>query len=344
MKVRPKRILEHILFWSVHTLLLTLYGGFYDRDFLTSALYHLSNLPFTILLTYIFVYSILPLYFRRQYLPFAALSILAVVATILLKRLLLAWVTFSWLYMGKDYTFSFFSEYQMMGHFVQLAATVAIVAGLKYFRDWQRARDKVEALSAEKRAAELSFLKAQVHPHFLFNTLNSIYYEVLRKSEIAPDLIIRLSDMLRFTLYECKDAQIPIAKEIALIENYIALEQHRYGDRLQVDLKVTGATTQLIPPLILFSLVENAFKHGTSENIGTSHIIITLDIRPDRVHMQVENPIANPMQPDILGASKGIGMRNITQQLDLLFDNHYTLKTESRQDRYISTLEIPTHL
>lgn len=336
-----RRVLEHVAFWCLHWLLLSLYGGLYDLDFATTALYNLTHLPLTILLTYLCVYRILPLYFHGRVLLFVACSVLAFTSTILLKRLSTQYIQFPWLYTGTDYTFTFFNWYRIVGHWVQLAATVGIVAGLKHYRDWQRTKDRVEALSAEKREAELSFLKAQVHPHFLFNTLNSIYYEVLRKSDVAPDLIIRLCDILRFTLYECKDEHIPIAQEIALIENYVALEQRRYGDRLRVTLSVQGATSEMIPPLICFSLVENAFKHGTSENKDRSHIQILIHVDAERLRLEVQNPVAAAHQEDVLGASKGIGMENITHQLELIFGHRYSLRNESRGETFYSILEIP---
>jgi two-component system, LytTR family, sensor kinase len=336
-----RRPIEHLLFWILYWLLLSLYGGLYDSSFAKTGLYILTDMPFLIVLTYLFVYGILPLLFQRKWVLFFAASVVAFGGTVVLKRLFLQYVQFPWLYFDSTYTFTFFNWHKLVGHFVELAATSGFVAGLKYYRDWQRTKDKVEALSAEKRAAELSFLKAQVHPHFLFNTLNSIYYEVLRKSDAAPDLIIRLCDLLRFTLYQCKDPLIPISKEVELIENYIALEQCRYGARLTVAFSVTGETTGMIPPLICFSLIENAFKHGTSENKDRSHIAIQLNVSANRLHLEVQNPIAHAAQPDVLGASKGIGMRNITQQLQLLFGDGYTLVNAANGDQFISTLEMP---
>jgi hypothetical protein len=336
-----RRILEHIAFWSLNWLMLTLSGGLYDLDFGTTALYNLSILPVTILCTYLFVYRILPLYFQQHLWAFVVCAIFAFGSAILLKRLSTQLIQYPLLYGTSDYTFTFFNAYRMMGHFMQLATTAGIVAGLKYFRDWQRTKDKVVALSAEKRAAELSLLKAQVHPHFLFNTLNSIYYEVLRKSPTAPDLIIRLSDILRFTLYECKDACIPLSKEIELIQNYIALEQCRYGDRLTVAMTVQGDPNCQIPPLVCFSLVENAFKHGTANQTGASHIEIQFEIDATRMRLEIRNPIAVPSQADVLGATKGIGLHNITQQLELIFQDQYTLKSTAVGDRFVSRLDIP---
>ena len=319
----------------------TLSAGLYDLDFGTTALHNLSNLPLTMAVTYLFVYRIFPLYFQKRIWTFISLTILIFVVAILLRRFSMQLFQFQWLYSDADYTFTFFNWYRMAGHLMQLGTTVGLVTGLKYFRDWQRTKDKVEALNAEKRKAELSFLKAQVHPHFLFNTLNSIYYEVIKKSESAPDLIIHLSDILRFTLYECKDPLIPIAKEVELIQNYIALEERRYGERLSVAFEVTGDTTALTPPLICFSLVENAFKHGTSHNKDHSHIEIMLNISTEKLRLEVRNPIVNFQPTDEFGASEGIGLQNITHQLELTFEKNYRLVTEPRGQAFVSILEIP---
>jgi two-component system LytT family sensor kinase len=325
----------------MYWLLLTLHGGLYDASFGITGLYTLSDLPMVMAFTYLFVYFILPLFFQQRRLLFLGATVLAFAGTALLKRAFLYYVQFPWLYAGSDYTLTFFNWYKIVGHLVELAATAGFVAGLKHYRDWQRSKDKVAALSEEKRAAELSYLKAQVHPHFLFNTLNTIYYEVLRKSEAAPDLVIRLSDLLRFTLYESQAPLIPVARELKLIEDYIALEQRRYGERLSVDFTVTGSTEGLIPPLLCFSLVENAFKHGTANNKGHSRIVIQFNMAAGRLRMVVQNPITVAEQPDVLGASHGIGMHNLSQQLQLIFGEDQRLHNVAADNTFTSTLEMP---
>lgn len=336
-----KRIFEHVLFWGAYWFLLSLASGLYDLDYTTIGLYNLSLLPITVPFTYLFVYWILPRFFTEKTFLFILLSLLAFAVALFLKRLSTQYIQYPLLYGDSDYTFTFFNWYRIIGNLMQLAATVGIVAGFKYYRDWRKTKEKVNALQTEKQEAELSFLKAQIHPHFLFNTLNSIYYEVLRKSEEAPNLIIKLSDILRFTLYECNDQFIPAAKEIELIRSYIALEQSRYGDRLTVHLNVEGKTEKLIPPLICFSLVENAFKHGASENKDHSEIEISFMLREYTLKLEVRNPVMETEQADVLGASKGIGLENITRQLTLIFDDHYELRTEKEENRFMSTLEIP---
>lgn len=338
---RYRRILEHILFWSLLWLLRTLASGLYDLDFLTTAANGLSHLPLTIAFTYLFVYRILPLFLNNRVPEFILWAVVSIVATLLLKRLSTQYIQYPLLYGGSNYTWTFFNWYRIASHLVYLLTTVGAFAALKYYRDWRRTGARAARLDAEKRVAELSFLRAQVHPHFLFNTLNSIYYEVLRKSDAAPDLLIRLSGILRFVLYECRDDRIPLAREVKLIRDYVALEQSRWGDRLEVRLEVKGALEKEVPPMICFSLVENAFKHGMAESVDHSEIRIAITAGADSLRMEVENPVAAREVEDVHGAAKGIGLENITRQLELIFEAHYKLDTIRRGDRFFSILEMP---
>lgn len=336
-----RRIWEHVLFWVLYWLILAFHGGLYDKDFEVTLLYNLTIIPVTIVCTYILVYKVLPLYFRRQYLGFIGLSLLVIVGGVMLKRLSTQYVQYPWLYSDTDYSFTFFSAYRMMGHFLQIISMAGLVAGMHYFRDWQRTTNRMEALNAEKRAAELSFLKAQMHPHFLFNTLNSIYYESVRPSGNAPDLIIRLAEIMRYTLRQGGAEWVPLRKEVELIRNYIALEQVRYGERLVVNLEIEGELDGGVPPLISFSLVENAFKHGTAQQTGKCEIHIRLKAESGRLLLEIRNPLPATEASDVMGASEGIGLRNITRQLDLIFGEGYHLECRPEGNEFLSKLEIP---
>lgn len=322
-------------------MLISLSGGLYDLDFAKIFLFNLSNMPLIVLATYLFVYRIIPLYFQKKTVLMIVSGLVAMSGVLLLRRISTQYIQFPLFYSDSGYTFTFFDWYRIVGDLVRMGSTIGIVAGLKYYRDWKRTREKVEQLSLEKREAELRFLKAQIHPHFLFNTLNSIYYESVKKTDLAPDLIIQLSEMLRFTLYECKDKFIEVDKELQLMRNYVKLEQSRYGSRLKVDFEVIGEVKGKIPPMICFSLVENAFKHGASESEGESCIDIKMRIEMDRLTLMVKNPVSQPEQADVLGAARGIGLKNITRQLDLVFENDYTLSSERTDDTFVSRLEIP---
>ena len=346
MRANVRRIWEHVLFWLLYWLLISISTGLYDFDFLNVALYNLSRLPLTVLSTYIFIYRILPVFLEQKKSGvFALASLLLLLATVFLDRLSIQYIQFPLFYGGSEWTFTFFDWYRISGFAVHLVTTVGIVASFKYYRDWQRTQRKISVLSQEKREAELNYLKAQIHPHFLFNTLNAIYYEAIQQSKKTPELIIHLSELLRFSLYLSKNEWIPIAEEIKVIESYIELQKCRYGERLHVLLNCTIDADQVqIPPLLCFSLVENAFKHGVSESTGDSLITIDLAQENKRIFLRVVNPKSEEHVLDPFGAAKGIGLKNTRRQLALLFEGDFKLTTESRLDQFICTLEIPAKI
>lgn len=344
MRENVRRIWEHILFWLLYWLLISISSGLYDFDFLNVALYNLSRLPLTVFSTYVFIYWILPVLLEQKRSGvFALASVLLLLATVFVDRLSIQYIQFPLFYGDSDWTFTFFDWYRISGFAVHLVTTVGIVSGFKYYRDWQRAQRKMSVLSQEKREAELNYLKAQIHPHFLFNTLNAIYYEAIQQSKKTPELIIHLSELLRFSLYLSKNEWIPIAEEIKVIESYIELQKCRYGERLQVQLNCGVDMDKVqIPPLLCFSLVENAFKHGVSESTGESLITIDIEQRDGRIVLHVVNPKSEEHVADPFGAAKGIGLKNTRRQLALLFGNDFDLRTESKLDQFICTLEIPS--
>ncbi len=337
-----KRILEHLVFWLVYWLMISFFQGLYDLNFAKMLWSSLMHLPLTIVSTYFFIYVILPLVYEKKLLLFLAYSILLLAASVILRRISIAYIHFPIFFAESGYTFNFFDWYRIGGHFVQSIEVIGIVSGIKYYRDWNRNRNKIDALTKEKKEAELSFLKAQVHPHFLFNTLNSIYYEVLKKSDKAAELVIQLSELLRFTLYECKDDFIYLHKEIKIIENYIEIEKSRYGSRLKVTSRFDKDTEVKIPPLILFSIVENSFKHGVSDQKGVSEIDISISVLNEKVRLDISNPVSKNIKKDALGASEGIGLDNTMRQLDIIYNSRYILENTIKDNSYNCILEIPT--
>lgn len=346
MRKNVRRIWEHVLFWLLYWLLISISTGLYDFDFFNVAFYNLSRLPLTIFSTYVFIYRILPVLLEQKRAGFFVLaSVGLLLATVFLDRLSIQYIQFPIFYANSEWSFTFFDWYRISGFAVHLVTTVGIVSGFKYYRDWQRAQRKMMVLSQEKREAELNYLKAQIHPHFLFNTLNAIYYEAIQQSEKTPELIIHLSELLRFSLYLSKDERIPVGEEIKVIESYIELQKCRYGDRLKVQMNCALDVDNIqIPPLLCFSLVENAFKHGVSESTGESLIRIDIELRDARIVMQVVNPKSQEHVTDPFGAAKGIGLKNTRRQLSLLFGNDFELRTESKLDQFICTLEIPIQI
>ena len=221
--------------------------------------------------------------------------------------------------------------------FASLAMTFQRILGEK------RATEKRNAeLERDKNRAELNALKSQLHPHFLFNTLNNIYALTVQKSDKAPQTVATLSEILDHILYQCNDKLVPLHKEIALLENYMALERLRYGDEIEITTEYDVSTSDLkIAPLLLLSILENAFKHGASGSITTPKILIKITLENKELYVDIKNTKNAVPQRDDTGYSKGIGVANIQQQLALLYSD-FTYDVVDKNGWYAVRMRINT--
>ncbi len=191
----------------------------------------------------------------------------------------------------------------------------------------------------EKLATELEALKAQVHPHFLFNTLNNLYALTRRQAPEAPGVVLKLSNLLRYVLYECNAPEVPLAQEIQFLKNYVALEQLRYGGRLEVSLNFTGNIhAQRIAPLLLIPFLENAFKHGTSEQLDQAWVSLNLAVEGHTLTFQ----LLNSRDPEASAAllAGGIGLQNVRRRLELLYPDRYDLQVLPEEDTFLVNLRL----
>ena len=217
---------------------------------------------------------------------------------------------------------------------------VGLTTGLKFFKDSMQQRRRLQEQEKQQIALELSFLKAQVHPHFFFNTLNNLYSLTLQKSDLAPEVVLKLSSLMSYMLYESSAPYVPLDKEIANLENYIALEQLRFGSRLALTFKKEGLPPDSvrIPPLILLTFVENSFKHGIGQTIGEGRIAMSLSIQSHDLTFVIENSVPHSSPP---GPANGLGLRNVTRRLDLLYGTNYHLDKVETASHFHVTLKIP---
>ena len=178
----------------------------------------------------------------------------------------------------------------------------------------------------EKLDAELSFLKAQINPHFLFNTLNSIYALAIRKSDDTPKAITQLSELMRYILKDSDAGTVPLERELSYINNYVALQNRRLGHTVQIEYSApAGVANRRVAPLILMSFVENAFKHGVNPS-EDSVIHISISLNDQQLHLSVRN---NKVTSVNQGETMGIGLKNATSRLERLYPGRHTLEIEN---------------
>lgn len=330
------RILWHVLFWIVIYLGYVIsYGGYGQGNYEYEAIINGALLPIRILFSYLLIYFILPKFLIKKKYPqfFIATAIHAFLFGLFI------WLTFKLAIDIKGY--ACYEEYPIFYWnkiFVSVISNYGVPLAamlLKLFKWWYKDQLYKNELQQEKLVNELKYLKGQIHPHFLFNTLNNLYALTLRNTGEASDVVLKLSSMLDYMLYHSNAERVPIEKELGILENYIELEKIRYGDRLKLSYEVRGDKNNIeVAPLILFPFVENAFKHGASIDRTSPEIDIFIELEANLVKVQVKNSIPKEKLIDARNKSgNGIGLKNIKRQLELLYPDKYKLDVNI-EDKY----------
>ncbi|MFD2571553.1 sensor histidine kinase [Spirosoma soli] len=220
------------------------------------------------------------------------------------------------------------------------ATTIAgFAAAIKLAKVWYLKQRAYQQIEREKLQAELQLLKSQVHPHFLFNTLNNLYALTLRKSDNSPAVVLKLSELLSYMLYDCNATEVPLEKEIAFMRNYIGLEQLRYGDRLDMSVTISGDhNNKLIAPLLLVPFLENAFKHGTSEQLEQAWMHLDLSVQDTTLKFKLINSREATEHDDTYVG--GIGLQNVKKRLELLYADRYDLRIVAEEETFMVTLTL----
>jgi len=335
-----RRLLLHLLFWAMIVTYFA-WGFGFNTNLKVSFLNALLYVPGHMIIVYSLVWFLIPRYLiRGKYLHFFVGFLIALALCMVYAKG--AQLTIEANNVFKGFTMTTGRNILPFIHVAGIAISINL---LKYW--YLQQRQTMEALQ-QKTAAELELLKSQVHPHFLFNTLNNLYSHVLEGSANAPEIVLKLSNLLRFMIYESSAAAIPLAKEISLLKEYIALEQLRYGSRLDISFVVDGdPDNKEIPPLLMLPLVENAFKHGASKQLDQCWISLNIHISPDGLHCK----LLNSYEPDgeteqgtdnasFLPANKGIGLQNVKKRLDLLYPGKYHFAAIPSKEVFIVTLDL----
>ena len=219
--------------------------------------------------------------------------------------------------------------------FVTLLSTV-----LRVIMDWWRYQGEKQVLLTQSMQSELRFLKSQINPHFLFNTLNNLYALTLKKSDKAPEIVLKLSEIMRYMLYECNERRVYLSKEIQYMQNYLDLERLRQPEGTEIKTLVQGnVSDQMIAPLLFVPFLENAFKHGLNTAVqGKGFVHVTMLISGEDLEFKIENskPEAAPKQHH--PRSGGIGLVNVRQRLEILYPGAHDLYIEDDPDRYSVTM------
>jgi len=294
------------------------------------------------LFSYTIIYYLIPKYFqKRKYFFFLIGFIVMNIGLLLIIHFHYLFVngTFSKAVGLDSFFISLFPRATVIRFFGNPPLICCLLLSLKTLKNWHIEQLKTETLAKENTNAEIQLLKAQVHPHFLFNTLNNIYSFTLTQSPLAGTLVQKLSDMLKYMIDECEKPLVLLEKEIKLIRDYMGLEKVRYGNRLDMQVEIKGDyENKMIAPLLMIPFVENCFKHGASVMRGQQWIKLDITIDEDRLDFMLSN--SKPPDPNGANNKKGIGLANVQKRLQLLYPGKHSLKTESTNDSYIVHLQV----
>ena len=217
---------------------------------------------------------------------------------------------------------------------------VIFVSMLRFAKDWFEFEARKKEIENEKLTAELNFLKEQINPHFLFNTLNNLYYLAFTQSPNTTEVIAKLSQMMRYMIYDSNYPLVPLSKEIEYMQNYISLERLRLNDSIPIQLEIQGNPENvLIAPLIFITFLENAFKHGVSNNNPKAWVNVSIRLEGDECIYKVENSKVLSA-PKGMEERSGIGLQNVKRRLELSYPGKYQLQVDDQPDRYTVLLNL----
>lgn len=239
---------------------------------------------------------------------------------------------------GMSMPFLFWPKLLIEG--VNIYLIVGVYSMFYFVKAWYEEQRLAHALKQEMAEAQLNLLKSQVHPHFIFNTLNNIYSYAVQNNSKTADLIHKLSSFLSYNLYESRSASIPLAKELEYVSSYIELEKIRYGDRLDVSINVFNSIKNFnISPLLLLPLIENCFKHGLKSTLEKCWIRIDISTQNDWLIIKIENSVGGD-QIHSESAKNGIGLENVKRRLEIIYPDKHEFKLTNQETSFFCILKI----
>lgn len=332
----------HLLFWTGVYFFYTYFLGYGSANVVYVNRFSWFLMPVTITVSYFFLFFLIPKYVldKKQF-QFVLYSIYTFIISffLIVVSIFYALTLLNDLKPDNDFPLTKTLPFIVLGVYLVILVVVTLGVVQHNFKSARKNEDlehKFLQTQLQLKEQELRLLKMQIHPHFLFNTLNTLYGFSLKKSEMTPELILKLSSLLDYILYQVDKPKVLLKNEVAHIEDYIALEKMRFQKKLQIDFQKDVFEDSLaIPPMLLLPFVENAFKHGVPKN-GILQIQIGLTCTATQLCFRVTNTAKRGEK-----STKGIGLENIKKRLKMLFDDHFELEIMQNDAIFKVELKIP---
>lgn len=333
-----RRWLYHTLFWILYYFFLCVV--FYNAYQIHDSIFYVQFIlfmPISAALVYVNFYILIPNFlYGKKYFYYVLLLSLTLLGAAFSDQLLKQ----MYAHFGSK-LFAFTADINFQNLFLEttgLFYLTGFTTAVKLSKTWIQNQQLMKEKEKQYLETELNFLKAQIQPHFFFNTLNNLYSLTLKKSDQAPEIVLKLSALMSYMLYESNTHKVSLSKEITYLQNYLDLEKLRFGQRLAVAFEMEGQIEEVsIPPMILILFLENSFKHGVKNNLNKISIDISLKVEGGFLFFEIKNPV----EENIPTGNSGIGLKNAKRRLDLLYGNNYRLDLSEKQNEFIVSLKMP---
>jgi len=335
--IKHFKLLSHIIFWVCIWILFTVLESNIQNFFRVLGK-EFVNVLFYVILIYTNLYYLIPRYLTEKKFGIYVFWLIFMVVVVTSAKIVVLYIIMLDSPNAQEQLLQN-QEWLFILNFILVGAST--IFGI--IKDWvthQRVRKELEKQTMQ---SELNFLRSQVNPHFLFNTLNSLYALTLKKSEKAPETVLKLSEIMRYMLYECNEKQVPLEKEITYVRNYLDLEKLRHGEGVNIHFDVENDVEgKNIAPLLLIPFVENAFKHGIKNQIRDGYVYMNLKINENVLFFDITNskPPLKQMVPYSDKKSGGIGLVNVQRRLNLIYPDKYKLKINNTKEFYKVSLKL----
>jgi two-component system, LytTR family, sensor kinase len=354
--MQRKVLFFNIQFWSLYFLYEWLGNASVSCEYNRYLFNATAIVPLTFLAALFTVHVLIKrFYLKNKKQAFWALLLLSMIAFTLVRRTYNYYYTYPHYYPKGQIDTPYWFLPKLIIEAVNIYLIVALYALFHFIKAWYEQQRISQTLQQDKLQAELELLKSQVHPHFIFNTLNNIYSLAQQKNPRTPDLIYRLSSFLDYNLYNTKHSTIPVSKELEYIHHYIELEKIRFDSRLDVSVNVYDPLDGFyITPMLLLPLVENCFKHGMHSFTDAFWIRIDLSVQKDWLIIKIENSYAgdHPINGNGIngkgingnGIGKGIGLDNVRRRLEIVYPGKHEFSCMSENQSYLVILKLKSYV
>lgn len=330
--------LYHFFFWIVFFFFLVISDS--SEASLAAKLTHKAlRVFFFILIVYINISYLFPQLLKKNQFLLYFFFLVSVVVVMTPIEVVLHYFLFGEKSSGlaSVFTFKNNSIYFLGSFFIAFSASI-----FKIINDWIQHQKERAELQRQTLKSELKFLKTQINPHFFFNTLNSLYALTLKKSDEAPEVVLKLSEMMRYMLYESNERTIELSKEISYIQNYLELEKIRHGKNVEIKFEIDGeAQGHKIAPLLFITFLENSFKHGLSHELKAGFVHIHLDIQEKGLKFAVRNSKPTTLlNMPVQKRTGGIGLQNVRRRLNILYPSKHKLQIDDSKGEFAVEFEV----